>query len=84
MRLKSDKHFPYLGNASQLRHGIAHGVIFQSQQAGQFFLIQFADTLINIVTQHKGKKLLLFVGVASEYKIFVIIDALPNNSSIIF
>lgn len=63
MLLETYKHITYVANTAKRCNSITEGLVFQSQQVGQLFLIQFLDPLCNVVVQNERKELLLLVGV---------------------
>ncbi len=52
--LEADKHLPYPGIAdAQLCDGIVDCAVLQVQQIGQFPVVQFADSLFDVVVKNE-------------------------------
>jgi hypothetical protein len=64
--LKTNKRIAYLGYAAKLSSRVADGPIFQFQQVGQLGLIQFTDTLFDILEENKIQECLEPVIVAGK------------------
>ena len=66
MLLKADEHLSDIAYTSHLFNGIVDGVVFQIKKMGQFLLVQFTDSFLDILIEDKIQELLLFFGIVSE------------------
>jgi hypothetical protein len=59
--LKPHEHLPDVVGPAQLGHGVGEGLVFEFQELGQFFEVQFADAAFDVVVQDEVEELLLGV-----------------------